>query len=190
MQIKLMNAILLGLLSGNMASGQHTVAVYRGSPGCDLNCKLGQIAEKYTATFNSQRLEAAFFVYFRVDSAGNTCDIHYQPGTPRYIADFIMDGLRATNGSWEPATASGKPVKSKPFLLPVLCELLMPPKGAGPAEDATIGSFEASILWIGHMAEPPLTDTTMARVYGSGTTDMPMECVVLAPLQLFSMKMQ
>ena len=148
------------------------------------------VSNQYSAIFSQHYLDAAVFVWFRVDSSGSVCDIRYMPETPKYLEEFIKDALGTTSGSWKPELKDGRPVTSKPFLLPILCEFLIAPKDSSATEDAVVSGFRGSIYWLGRMALAAPATTVRVGANKSNASGPPVDCLVLPPLPLSLNKFQ
>lgn len=126
-------------------------------------------------------ITSAVFAKFTIDSAGNIknisfTDINYNPVVFKNILKSV---ILATNGSWVPRIINGKPVESKPFVLPLIYEL---EAGCNP-KDLTINPKP-------HKEIPNGLATDLIYILrfdddnGKNTTQL--DCVLLEPLHIVS----
>jgi hypothetical protein len=182
--MKLITSILVFGLIGGWSIGQvnRTEAYFKSTNRCDLYCKLSQVAGRFDAVFSKQFIHSSAFVMFTVDSLGNVGGIQYYEGTPQYISDYIKDALFATNGEWMPAIQDGRPVKSKPFLLPIIFEFEKGTRSEAlqtVQNDVTLGS----IMWMTYFEK---IDTSSPGRYYARPRSQPIDCILLSPLRLES----
>jgi hypothetical protein len=65
------------------------------------------------------------FAKFIVDSHGAVIKIEVSEnnGTPPIFREKLVAFIKSTSGSWTPATNNGKPLESKPFILPFIYKM-------------------------------------------------------------------
>jgi hypothetical protein len=65
-------------------------------------------------------LSSVTFVKFTVGADGKVHDIAVSKDTPAAIAGPLKAAVLATNGHWTPKLVDGKPVKSDPYVMPLV----------------------------------------------------------------------
>lgn len=181
-----MKAILCGIILGTAslaanAQQEQSTAHFKESLKCDLYCKLYQTAAKYDSLFSKQYAHLVAFIFFNIDTAGNVVDIKYFWGVPKYITDFAKEALHATDGDWIPAKNEGRPVKSRPFVLPIVCELEMVHQNLPP--DADLRSNQHAIQNV-LMMRFDKRDTSEEAQFIEPHRMPPLDCILLSPLHL------
>lgn len=65
-------------------------------------------------------LNSMAFVKFAVGVDGKVQDVAVSKDTPAAIAEALRAAVLATNGHWTPKLVDGKPVKSEPYMMPLI----------------------------------------------------------------------
>ena len=114
---------------------------------------------------------SAFFVKFTVDAKGNVDHISFSKNDsiPAYLKDIAAATIMATSGRWIPRMVDGKPAESRPFILPVFFD----------EEDNCRGDdYKDYPIWM-------LRDF-LKYDDSKGGQILQLDCIILAPLQVFS----
>ena len=104
------------------------------------------------------------FVRFVVGADGKVKNVACTKDTPAVIAESLKAAVLATDGSWLPKEVNGKPVESKPYLLPVMYDV----NYGCPNKDKSTSKFEEAVRRL--------------LVFDDGTVTESMECTLLPPL--------
>jgi hypothetical protein len=138
-----------------------------------LNIKLAEEHKKFDWP---TCITSAIFVKFTVDSLGNIKHLVFSQfsATPQVIRTILQFTILSTNGMWAPREVNGKPVESKPFILPFVYDLeagcLISNSDGKPVYKELQNALAASV------------DYMLEFDDNVGTKPQQLDCIVLKPI--------
>ncbi|MCJ8164960.1 energy transducer TonB [Pontibacter sp. E15-1] len=104
------------------------------------------------------------FVRFVVGADGKVKNVACTQNTPAVIAKSLKQTVLTTSGHWLPKEVNGKPVESKPYLLPVMFDV----NYGCPKSDKSTNKYEEAMR--------------LVLVFDDGNAADAMECTMLPPM--------
>lgn len=126
-------------------------------------------------------LVAASFVKFYIDSLGDVKGICFSNGStvPQPMKKILTRVIVSTSGNWTPQLVDGKPVSSKPYLLPIVLDL-------------EAGCNLPNVDGTGKPYHPPAnslhSDLSSMLEFEDDTNPFQFEAILLKPLNIFSQR--
>jgi len=178
-------AILCTLLIANHAYGQACVqpAQYQTGENAFRKFLLTKFHEEAKKRNLDICMTGIVFVKFTIDSTGNIRNLAFSKlkNTPYIFKELLTAVIKATNGAWNPCKINGKPIESKPFILPLIYDM---EAGCIPKEPVASGvktnyqpiknSTEADLIYILDFDD------------NAGNDLVQLDCIMLRPLRVFS----